>query len=378
MTRWYVEVADHSILGYTKPRLLAKVLIVLRKNRHLCGVVGLSIALTGALASSVSSQKTKLISDAVVVQVATVKAQSVPVYVNALGSLTALQSVTVSSESDGRVAKIFFKNGSQVGKNMPILQLDNVKAKATYTSAVTALNLARRKYDRAKLLPTGAISQQDLEALKADVESNEATVKSDLALLNQKTITAPFAGVLGAFNVQVGDYIKAGDPIVSLVNTGQLRANYTVAQALLPKLKMGQLVQIKVDAHPQKTFYGTVNFISPTVNPTTRATPVEALVQNKKNLLAPGMFCHISQQIGTDKHALMIPEEAVSADIKGYYVFKVVKNQVAQTYVTTGTRLNGSVQITKGLKAGDRVVIAGMQKLQDGSHVTISNNDSGI
>jgi membrane fusion protein, multidrug efflux system len=313
----------------------------------------------------------------IVVQVATVTIQPVPLYVDALGSLSAVHSVTISSQTDGRVAKIYFKNGQEVGNNMPIIQLDDATAKANYASALTALNLSKRKYERAKLLPAGAMSQQSVEALAAAVQSDDATAKSDLALLNQKTITAPFAGVLGAFKSQVGDYTTAGDPLVSLVNTAQLRANFNVAQALLPKLKLGQLVKVVVNAYPKKTFYGTVNFISPSVSDTTRATPVQALVQNAKNLLAPGMFCHISQQIGVDKKALLIPEEAVSADIKGFYVYKVVGSKVAKTYVSTGTRLNGQVQITHGLKKGQTIVTAGIQKLLDGSSITISNNDSG-
>jgi membrane fusion protein, multidrug efflux system len=319
----------------------------------------------------------RLFSTPIVVQVAKVKTQSMPIYVKALGSLTAVQSIIVSAVSEGRIAKIFFKNGDKVGKNMPIIQLDKDIAQSQYDSSVTSLTLSQRKYERAKLLPKGTISDQSVEALKAAELKNKSTVNMDSTSLNKRTVTAPFTGLLGSFQVQVGDYIDKGNPIVPLVNTSQLRAEFNVRQELLPKLQQGQLVKLTVNAYPKKTFFGTVSFISPSVDPTTRATAVEALVQNKKELLAPGMFCHVSQQIGTNKAALMIPEQAVSADIKGYYVYQVNADKVRKVYVNTSTRLSGDVQITKGLSKGDEVVIAGGQKLQDGSTVTISHNDSG-
>lgn len=324
-----------------------------------------------------AKKATSLVDKPVVVQVVKSKIQPIPIYVDALGSLSAVKVVTVSSETDGRVAQIFFRNGQQVGKDMPILKLDDQQAEANYRSAVTTLDLSRRKYQRAMRLPAGTIAQQELDQLKAAMDNNDSTVKKDLAILNQQTVTAPFGGILGSFNVQVGDYVKAGDPIVTLVNNDLLRANFSVPQSKVAKLKLGQLVAITVDAFPKQTFYGTVSFISPSISDTTRAIQVQAMVQNKTKQLLPGMFCHVQQQIGIDSKALVVPEVSVNADIKGYYVYKVVGKQAVKSYVTPGTTQKGWVQITKGLKLGDTVVVAGQQKLQDGSTIIISNNDSG-
>lgn len=306
----------------------------------------------------------------VIVNASKVGAANIPNSVNALGSLSAVQVVTVSSESDGRVAQIHFKSGQKVAKGMPIVQLDNAQVEADYQSAVTALNLSRLKYQRSKLVPT-AISQQELANLKANVDSEEADVKSKQAALNQKQIVGPFSGVLGAFKVQVGDYVKAGDAIVTLVNSQQLRADYQLPESELPKLKQGQLVKITTGAYVNKAFYGTVSFISPTVDKETRSIAVQALVPNNKNLLSPGMFVHVSQQISVTKNAPVVPEEAVLADVKGYYVYKVVEGKVVQTYIKVGVRVNNKAQILDGLKLGDVVVTAGQQKLQDGSVVKI-------
>ncbi len=325
-----------------------------------------------------ASSSSSLVNKPVVVQVAKAKTESLPIYVDALGSLRAVNRVTISSETAGRVDQIFFKDGQMVGKDMPILKLDDTSAKANYNVSVTTLNVDRNKYKRGKsILSIGGMSAQQVEELKAALQNNDSRVKRDLAILSQQTMTAPFNGVLGSFNVQVGDYVSAGDPIVTLVNRHTLLADFNVSQAKIPHLKNGQLVKITVNAYPNKTFYGTVNFISPTVSRTTRAVLVQALIQNKSDELSPGMFCHVQQQIGVNKNALVVPGVAVNADIKGYYVYKVIAKKAVKVYVVPGTSQKGMVQIAKGLKKGDTVVTAGQQKLQDGSTVIITSNNSG-
>lgn len=307
----------------------------------------------------------------ILVNVAQVKTADIPNSVNALGSLSAVRVVTISAEADGKIAGIHFKSGQEVDQGMPILELDNAQVEADYQSAVTNMKLARTKYERSKLLLNQAISQQELATLKADMESKEAAVKSKLASLNQKIITAPFSGVLGVFRVQVGAYVKAGDPLVTLINTSQLRAEYQLPESFLPKLKIGQLVAITSSTYPKDVFYGTVSFISPTINPDTRSISIRALVPNDRKLLSPGMFVHVRHQISIAKSTVVIPEEAVQADVKGYYVYKVIGGKVGQIYIRIGTRLDDQVQVLSGLKVGDTVVVAGQQKLDDGSVVRV-------
>ncbi|WP_304985270.1 efflux RND transporter periplasmic adaptor subunit [Coxiella-like endosymbiont] len=312
----------------------------------------------------------------VFVDVTQVKTADIPNSVNALGSLSAVRVVTISAESDGRIAGIHFKNGQEVDQGMPIVELDNVQAQADYQSAVTAMKLARTKYERSQLLLNQAISQQELATLKADVESKEAAVKSKLASLNQKITIAPFSGVLGIFHVQIGDYVKAGDPLVTLINTSQLRADYQLPESFLPELKLGQLVTITSSTYPKKVFYGTVSFISPTVNSDTHSISIQALVPNDTKLLSPGMFVHVSHQISVAKDTAVVPEEAIQADIKGYYVYKVMGDKVRQTYIKIGARLDNQAQVLSGLKIGDIIVVAGQQKLDDGSIVRVVKQEA--
>lgn len=310
--------------------------------------------------------------NAVLVNITQVKSHSIPKEVNALGSLSAVEKVTLSAQTDGMVSKINFKNGQEVAKSMPVLEQDNTQANADYQTALTDLRLARKTYER-DLQVGDAISQADLEKAKADVESKSADLKSKQAALNQKQITAPFDGVLGDFKVNEGDYVKSGDAIVSLVNLKQLRANYNLPQDLIPLLKKGQMVKITVAAYPNQTFYGTVSYISPSVDPTTRSYNVQALVPNPKELLSPGMFVHLAQQISTVKDALVIPEQAVMTDVKGNYVYTIDDNHAVKTEVKLGARADGLAQVESGLKLNEQVVTAGQQKLADGVLVKVVN-----
>ena len=331
-----------------------------------------------AIAADSKNAKTTNATDqqAVVVNVGKVVSGDIPNKIEALGGLSAMQKVTISAETSGRVSVINFKNGQQAAKGMPIVQLDNQQAEADYQSAVTAYHLASQKYERSKTLVDEAISKQALAVLKAAVATKQAAVQSKLADLNEKQVVAPFSGTLGAFSVQVGDYVNAGDALVTLVNSSVLRADYNIAESVLPKLKHGQLVTVTTSAYPKKKFYGTVTFISPTVSQDSRMVAVQAQINNHDDLLSPGMFVKISQQIGEIKNTILVPSAAISADIKGYFVFVVKGNKVVQTYIKTGMHSGTNTQVLKGLKVGDTIVVAGQQKLQDGStiEVQVDNN----
>lgn len=343
-----------------------------KTNRILAGLT-LSLAVLPIYAKKKAPLPTN---QAIVVQTTPIQYSDVPIYIDALGSLTAEQSVTVSSEVDGRIQHIFFSNGDQVGKNMPIIQLNNSVEQANYNTAVTDLNLARSTLARYKLLPPGTESKQDMATKQAEIDKDQASVQLQQATLNQKTITAPFDGTLGNFQFQVGDYVTAGTPIVTLDNNHNLLVNFSVQQSKSALLKNGQQVKFTADAYPNKTFYGTVTFISPTVDTATRTIGIQALFENKKNLLSPGMFTHVLQQVGTTKHAMLVPDVAISADIKGYYVYRAINNRAIKTYITTGTHLKDMVEVTKGLGAKDVIISSGIQKLQDGSNITVSQNKS--
>lgn len=317
----------------------------------------------------------------VLVDVASAKLASMPQQVSSLGNLEAIQSVAISSSVDGRIQAINFKNGQEASKGMPIVQLDNEQAKADYNSAVTALKLSRKNYERGKALVNIAISEQDLEKLQAEVSKNQASVQSAQATLNQKEIVAPFSGVLGAFQVHEGDFVNAGRVIVSLVDSSQLLVDYSVPQTLVSQVHKSQAVQVTSSAYPNKTFYGTVSYISPMVNESTRTVSIQALLSNKNGQLKPGMFVHVIQQISVNEKAVVVPLQAIQADIRGYHVFGIKNSRAQLIPVTLGARNTGLVEVTSGLKVGDIIVTAGQEKLDDGVLVRIispANANSSI
>ena len=308
------------------------------------------------------------------VRVVLAKRQPMPTYIEALGTLKAREQVVISSEVDGRIAAINFKSGQEVSKGMPIIQLDNLKAKADYQSAVTALKLSRKNLARGKALKNMAISEQDLETLAANVSKDEALVQSAQATLNQKEITAPFAGVLSAFSYSAGDFVSAGTPIVSLVDATQLLVDYSIPQQRVAEIKKNQPVKIKSSAYPKKVFYGTVSYISPVVDPATRTVAIEALLPNDEQQLKPGMFVQVAQQVATNPQAIVVPLDAIVADIQGYHVFSIKDNRAVIHPVTLGSRSGGLVEIAQGLVGNESVVVEGQQKLDDGTLVDVLIN----
>lgn len=312
---------------------------------------------------------------AILVEAAVVKNGLIPKQVESVGSLKAIEEVNITSEVDGRVIQIFFKDGQVVAKGMPIIQLDNIKAKADLESAQTVLKLSQKTYERYQaLFKEGGVSQQELDQQRSDVESKEAAVKNTIAALNQKQIQAPFDGELGAFPMNEGAYINKGETLVKLVNKRKLKVEYAIPEIYLPLLKINQPVLVSVDSYPGQTFAGQVTFIAPSIDKLTRTVSVQATVPNEEGTLSPGMFVHISQIISEQRETIVIPEQAVMASLQGYTVFKISDGKAIAIKVTIGERYNGMIEIKQGLAVGDTIVIAGQQKLDDGTFVTIKKD----
>lgn len=349
----------------------------------------LAIAVIGPLSLSAkdgASQKA-VVAAPIIVNVTKAISKTIPQQIEALGTLSAVNNVNISAEVSGRIDQIFFKDGQQVAKGMPILQLDNTSAQAQYETAKAQLNVSQTKLDRANLV-SGTFSKQDIDAMNAQVISDKAAVKTALASLQQTTLTAPFSGVLGAFKVSVGDYVNQGDTLVPLINKNPLLVKYAVSQNYLTKLKLGQQVTLTSDAFKHKVFYGVVSFISPNIDKNTGTIAMQATVNNDKGLLSPGMFVHLTQTIDQILNAVLIPEECVVTSVKGDAVYRVVNGQAVMTNITlgerittmtnaeTGASLSGQVQVLKGVAVNDVIVSAGQQKLQDGSLVTIADDSA--
>jgi RND family efflux transporter MFP subunit len=314
------------------------------------------------------------------VNVVAIAKQDVPTNIEALGQLDAIKQVVLSPQTSGQISSINFKNGSDVVKGEPVVQLSDSIAKTDYAKAKTSLALSQQKYQRAQKIAK-YISSQDLATMAADVKTQQAGLNSAFAAMQQRKVIAPFSGRLGAFKFNEGDYIAAGADLVDLVNTDVMRVDYSLPGKLITQLKKGQTVTLHIAQYPHRVFYGTVDYIAPVIDTDTRTVELHALVTNSNvklnakdtphKLLAPGMLATVDHQLAVQHNALMVPEMAVSTDIKGNYVYKVDHNHVDKTYVVEGQHLNGLIQIKSGLSFGDVVVTAGQQKLEDHALIKI-------
>jgi len=306
------------------------------------------------------------------VEVATVEKTTIPVRIDALGTLVANADVPISPEVAGQVARIDFKSGDAVTKGTPLIELDDKISSAELKSAQAQLRLAEVNYKRMATLSKRHLqSQQVLDQALANLRDKQAQVEVRKAQLEKMSLLAPFDGVLGIRKVSVGDYVIVGQSLVNLIDTRHLKVDYHVPEHYLSQLKIGQPLVIRSNDLEAQKFQGIVTFISPIVDPTTRSVEIQATMQNDDGLLSPGMFVSVEQTLGADVDALVIPQECLVPTIAGDIVYKVVNNKVIATNVQVGTRTDEVVQILKGVVAGDVIVSAGQQKLKDGMAVKI-------
>jgi len=308
----------------------------------------------------------------------------------AIGTLKALQGVDLALEISGTVKALQFESGQKVKVGQPLVQLDSDVEKGLLGTAEADLGLAQLDFARgSKLVGDGSISRGDFDKLAATQKKAAASVAQLNASLAKKRILAPFSGTIGIRQVDVGDYLASGTVIATLQDLTSLYADFFVPEQVLPKLALGQQVQVSVAAYPDAVFTASISAINPKVEDATRNVLVRATLPNPDSKLLPGMFANLQVILGQDAQQLVVPESTITYTLYGNSVYVVVpkngtdgqpeKNDkgepqlaVERRFVTTGERRGGLVIISKGLKAGEQVVTGGQLKLDNGTHVAIS------
>jgi membrane fusion protein (multidrug efflux system) len=335
-------------------------------------IVGLFILILSAFGIKHFRRTLPLQQDATVVEVIRVQQGSIPIEVQAIGTLVAAQNVQIAPETAGQVAKIFFQDGVFVTRGTPLIQLNNAEYLAKLASAKADLNLSTTTYERLKVLAKqGIISRQDLEKSLADMLGKKATAEENNVMLNKMLIVAPFDGVLGKSLVSVGNYVSTGQSLVSLTDTHHLHVEYSIPEKFFGALKLGQTISVLSSAFPQQEFTGKVAYIAPTINTQDRTVSLYAEVPNNNQLLASGLFVTVRQNLGENTHALLVPPTSLLGTIDGQEIFTVVDGKAKAVVVEVGQRTPTSVEILTGLATNDLVVVAGQQKLHDGALVQI-------
>lgn len=317
--------------------------------------------------------------------VTTVVAREVrwPSTISAIGTVAAVRGVMVSADLPGVVEKISFDSGKAVHENDSLVALDTRQEVAQLTAAEAQRDLARVNLDRLRsLVDQRIVSQAEFDKAAAEYAQADASTKEIRATIARKTIRAPFAGVLGIRQVNLGQYLAAGTPIVQLQSLAPIYVNFAVPQQQVGVLAPGTVVRVSVE-NGSADSVGRVTAIDAVVDPATRTIQVQATFPNRDGRLRPGMFAEATAAVGTSAPLIPLPASAVSYAPYGDSVFVVetLKDQKGQSYrgvrqrfVKLGPSRGDQVAVLSGLQAGDEVVTSGVFKLRNDAAVQINNN----
>jgi len=297
----------------------------------------------------------------------------------AVGSLSAVNGIDITPEVAGLVSQLRFKSGQQVKKGDVILQLDDQVDRATLAGLKADRRLAEIQFHRTReLLPRKAVSQSDFDAAKASFDSAEARLSEQQARIRQKTIRAPFSGLLGIRAVDVGKYLSPGARIVSLTALNPIYLDYALPERQYRQLALDQEVHAQLDAWPDEVFIGKVTAIDSGLQQGSRTIRVRATLANPDGRLRPGMFAGVETLQGREEDRLTVPRTAISFNTYGNFVFVIQGHEgqlhVQRRQVETGAVRAGRVVISKGLNADERLVRSGLVKLGDGMPVQIDDS----
>jgi membrane fusion protein (multidrug efflux system) len=302
---------------------------------------------------------------------------------DAVGSIAPIQGVTLSADLPGVVAKVAFNSGAHVPEGQVLVQLDTRQEQAQLASAQAQLDLAKVNLDRAqKLFDQKAIAQSDFDLANAQYKSAEAAVGQAQASIDRKTIRAPFAGVTGIRQVNLGQYVNSGDAIVTLQAMDAVFMNFSVPQQDFRALTLGSTVDATVEGSKDSVFHGKVTAIDPVVNDATRNVSVQATFPNPRGELKPGMYATVRVVVGEGQPIVSLPSSAINYAPYGNSVFILEDMKgpdgktyrgVRQQFVKLGRAMGDQVAILGGVKAGDEVATSGVFKLRPNAAVKVNN-----
>ena len=302
----------------------------------------------------------------------------------ATGSLRAIQGVNVTTELAGMIKNIYFVPGTVVKKDTVLVQL-NIDADVAQLNALKASEeLAKTNLNRDLLqFKVQAVSKAVLDSDAANLKNFSAQVTQQKAIIEKKTITAPFSGRLGISLVNLGQYLNPGDKVVTLQQLDPLYLDFYMPQQFINEIKVNQSVRTSSESFPGKTYQGKITTIDPIVDSATRNVEAEAIIANPNLELVPGMYTEVIVSTGKPKRYLTLPHSAVTFNPYGDIIYLVNEKQnesdkksvktVTQIFVTTGDTRGDQIAILEGLKEGDVVVTSGQLKLKNGSRIEINN-----
>jgi len=306
-----------------------------------------------------------------------------PQSLSAIGSVEAVQGVTVSADLPGIVERIAFESGHAVDAGETLVELDISQERAQLAAAEAQRDLLRLNLERSRrLIETGAIAQAENDRIAAEAKQAEAHVGEIEATIARKTVRAPFAGVLGIRQVALGQYLSAGQPIVPLQSRNPIYVNFSVPQQDVAALRIGAEVRAAAERIAVDPAVGRITAINSVVDEGTRNVQVQATFENPRGRLRPGMFVDVQVAVGASQRVIALPASAIHYAPYGNSVFIVGEMKapdgspyrgVRQQFVKLGGARGDQVAVTSGVQAGDEVVTSGVFKLRNGAAVVVNN-----
>jgi membrane fusion protein, multidrug efflux system len=306
-----------------------------------------------------------------------------PSTLSVIGTAAAVEGVTVSADLPGTIDKIHLESGQWVHEGDVLVELDTRQERAQLASLEAQRDLAKVNYGRAQeLVKAGVISTSEYDNASAQQKATEAQVGDIRAAIARKTIHAPFSGMLGIRQVSLGQYLAAGQAIVSLQSVSPIYVNFGVPQQETPKVIPGHVLRVTNGELPGMAFTGRITALDSVINEQTRNIQVQATVTNKDNKLRPGMFVQVELPLGQPRQVVPLPASAINYAPYGDSVFVVAEMKDAKGNTYRGVRqqvvkVEGSrgdqVAIISGINPGDEVVSSGVFRLRNGAPVQVNN-----
>jgi len=350
------------------------------------GIIALVVLIFGIKVLQIGKMmSTPMVMPPTTVSSAIVKEEDWAPTLSAIGSVSAVQGAVVSTELGGVVAEIDFQNGGVAKKGDLLMRLDSSAEEAQLHTAQADLELAKANLERERsLAERKVVSKQEFDAAQSTFGQKQGAVDNMRSFITKKEVRAPFDGMLGIRQVNVGQMINSGQQVVQLTALDKVYVDFALPQQNLPQLGTGYDARVHADALPGREFKGKVTAINSMVDTVTRNVGVQATLENPDHVLRPGMFVKVDVILPEKSKTLVIPGSAVSYAPYGNSVFVIEKGKdpktgkesqsLRQAFVRIGEARGDFVAVTEGLKAGDVVVSTGVFKLRNGMPVVINND----
>ena len=306
-----------------------------------------------------------------------------PATLSSIGTVAAVQGVTVSADLPGIVERIGFESGAWVSEGDVLVELDTRQERAQLVAAEAQRDLARLNFERLKgLVEEGVIARAEFDQASAEQRATDARVAEIRATIERKTIRAPFAGVLGIRQVNRGQYLAGGDPVVSLQSLHPVYVNFGVPQQVAGQVRVGGKLAVTSDGLAGVQFEGRVTAINSIIDEQTRNIQVQATLANPGGKLRPGMFVKAELKYGATRPVIALPASAISYAPYGDSVFIITELKdpngrpyrgVRQQFVKVEGSRGDQVAVISGVNPGDEVVTSGVFKLRNGAAVEVNN-----